>query len=87
MYSESHAEISHHRYTHLLFVESLEEFDDVGSGSNVDEKQLWQLVVRQFSLRKHPASKDENQQQQLLQRPHPVAIPDMRRVDVDSLHL
>ena len=39
--------------------------------------------MRQLALGQHPAAEDENQQQQLLQRTHPVAVLYVRRVDVD----
>lgn len=51
---------------YFFFVESLEEFDDVGGSADVDEQQLGELIVRQFALRQHPTTEDENQQQYLL---------------------
>jgi len=67
---------------YFLFVKSFEEFDDICGGADVDEQQLRELIVREFSLRKHPSSEDENQQQQLLQRPYPVTILDRVQFDL-----
>ena len=70
---------------YFFLVESLEELDDVGGGADVDEQQLRQLVVRQFALGQQPATEDQYQQQQLLERPHPVTVLYVGRVDVDAL--
>ena len=57
-------------FTHLDFLESVEELDDVGGRAYVDEEQLGQLVMGELPLRQHPASDDENEQQHLLQDQH-----------------
>ena len=46
-------------------LERVEEFDDIGRRSDVDEQKLRQLLARQIAFGQQPAANDQNQHQKL----------------------
>ena len=52
------------------YLERVEELDDVGGRSDVDEEELRELIAGEVTLGEHPPADDEDEHEELLDDHH-----------------